>query len=97
MGLDAAFPALFLALVPNLDRPHAKQAAILGAAIALALTPIAPPGVPIVAADSPARSGGGARERRVVDRGPGRHRDDRDQGAGPFCWAAGRSPSGSAA
>jgi branched chain amino acid efflux pump len=50
-GLDAAFPALFLALlVPNLDRPHAKQAAILGAAIALALTPIAPPGVPIVAA-----------------------------------------------
>ena len=29
-GLDAAFPALFLALlVPNLDRPHAKTAAIL--------------------------------------------------------------------
>ena len=50
-GLDAAFPALFLALlVPNLDRPHAKAAAILGAAIALALTPIAPAGVPIVAA-----------------------------------------------
>jgi 4-azaleucine resistance transporter AzlC len=50
-GLDAAFPALFLALlVPNLDRPHAKTAAILGAAIALALTPIAPAGVPIVAA-----------------------------------------------
>lgn len=50
-GLDAAFPALFLALlVPNLDRPHAKAAAILGAAIALVLTPIAPAGVPIVAA-----------------------------------------------
>ncbi|HEX5937190.1 MAG TPA: AzlC family ABC transporter permease [Actinomycetota bacterium] len=50
-GLDAAFPALFLALlIPNLDRPHAKPAAIVGAAIALALTPIAPAGVPIVAA-----------------------------------------------
>jgi 4-azaleucine resistance transporter AzlC len=51
LGLDAAFPALFLALlVPNLDRPNARAAAVLGAAIALALTPIAPPGVPIVAA-----------------------------------------------
>ena len=51
LGLDAAFPALFLALlVPNLDRPHAKTAAILGATIALALTPIAPLGVPIIAA-----------------------------------------------
>ena len=51
LGLDAAFPALFLALlVPNLDRPQARVAAILGAAIALALTPIAPAGVPIVAA-----------------------------------------------
>ena len=51
LGLDAAFPALFLALlVPNLDRPHAKTAAILGAAIALALTPFAPLGVPIIAA-----------------------------------------------
>jgi 4-azaleucine resistance transporter AzlC len=51
LGLDAAFPALFLALlVPNLDRPQARVAAVLGAVIALALTPIAPAGVPIVAA-----------------------------------------------
>jgi 4-azaleucine resistance transporter AzlC len=51
LGLDAAFPALFLALLmPNLDRPHAKTAALLGAAIALALTPLAPAGVPIIAA-----------------------------------------------
>jgi 4-azaleucine resistance transporter AzlC len=50
-GLDAAFPALFLALlVGTLDRRVAKVAAILGAAIGLALTPIAPPGVPIIAA-----------------------------------------------
>jgi 4-azaleucine resistance transporter AzlC len=50
-GLDAAFPALFLALlIPTLDRPEARVAALLGAAIGLALTPLAPPGVPIVAA-----------------------------------------------
>jgi 4-azaleucine resistance transporter AzlC len=51
LGLDAAFPALFLALlVPNLDRPQARTAALLGAGIALMLTPIAPAGVPIIAA-----------------------------------------------
>jgi 4-azaleucine resistance transporter AzlC len=51
LGLDAAFPALFLALlVPNLGRPRARVAALLGAAIALALTPVAPAGVPIIAA-----------------------------------------------
>lgn len=50
-GLDAAFPALFLALlVPTLDHRVARVAAVLGAAIGLALTPVAPPGVPIVAA-----------------------------------------------
>jgi 4-azaleucine resistance transporter AzlC len=50
-GLDAAFPALFLALlVGTLDRLEAWIVAVLGAAIGLALTPIAPPGVPIVAA-----------------------------------------------
>jgi len=51
LGLDAAFPALFLALlVPQLRDRRAVQAAILGAAIALVLTPVAPAGVPIVAA-----------------------------------------------
>jgi 4-azaleucine resistance transporter AzlC len=50
-GLDAAFPALFLALlVPTLDRTEARIVAVLGAAIGLALTPVAPPGVPIIAA-----------------------------------------------
>jgi len=53
LGLDAAFPALFLALlVPQVRSRRALAAAILGAAIALALTPIAPPGVPIVAASA---------------------------------------------
>jgi 4-azaleucine resistance transporter AzlC len=50
-GLDAAFPALFLALlVPQLRRRLDVEAALLGAAIALALTPFTPPGVPIIAA-----------------------------------------------
>jgi predicted branched-subunit amino acid permease len=53
LGLDAAFPALFLALlVPQLRDRRSIQAAILGAAIALALTPIAPAGVPIIAASA---------------------------------------------
>ena len=52
LGLDAAFPALFLALlVPQLrGRRIAWVAAALGAAIALALTPFVPPGVPIIVA-----------------------------------------------
>jgi 4-azaleucine resistance transporter AzlC len=53
LGLDAAFPALFLALlVPQLKTARSKQAAVLGAAIALALTPFTPPGVPIIAASA---------------------------------------------
>ncbi len=53
LGLDAAFPALFLALlVPQLRSRSARQAALLGAAIALALTPFTPAGVPIVAASA---------------------------------------------
>jgi 4-azaleucine resistance transporter AzlC len=51
LGLDAAFPALFLALLwPQLRGPRAIAAAVLGAGIALALLPVAPPGVPIIAA-----------------------------------------------
>jgi 4-azaleucine resistance transporter AzlC len=51
LGLDAAFPALFLALlVPNLTTRDARLAALLGAAVALVLTPFAPAGVPIIAA-----------------------------------------------
>jgi predicted branched-subunit amino acid permease len=53
LGLDAAFPALFLALLaPQLGGSTAKKAAALGAVIALALTPVAPPGVPIIAASA---------------------------------------------
>jgi 4-azaleucine resistance transporter AzlC len=51
LGLDAAFPALFLALlVPQVRSRITLAAALGGAAVALALIPIAPAGVPIVAA-----------------------------------------------
>jgi 4-azaleucine resistance transporter AzlC len=50
-GLDAAFAALFLAiLVPQVRSGGALAAAVLGGTIALALLPVAAPGVPIVAA-----------------------------------------------
>jgi 4-azaleucine resistance transporter AzlC len=50
-GLDAMFPALFLALlVGQLDGRRACVAALAGGLIALALTPLVPPGLPIVAA-----------------------------------------------
>jgi len=50
-GFDAMFPALFLALlVGQLGDGRARAAALAGALIALALTPTAPPGIPIVAA-----------------------------------------------
>lgn len=51
LGLDAAFPALFLALlVPQVGSARALQAAVTGGAIALLLAPLTPPGVPILCA-----------------------------------------------
>jgi 4-azaleucine resistance transporter AzlC len=51
LGLDAAFAALFLALArPYLNGRRAIQAAVLAAAITIALIPVAPAGVPMVAA-----------------------------------------------
>jgi 4-azaleucine resistance transporter AzlC len=53
LGLDGAFPALFLALLaPQLRAPRALAAALLGGAIAFALIPFTPPGTPIVAASA---------------------------------------------
>jgi predicted branched-subunit amino acid permease len=63
LGLDAAFPALFLALLVPLLRPSRGRtsltaerdrtpltAALLGAGIALVLIPLTPAGVPVIAA-----------------------------------------------
>lgn len=51
LGLDAAFPALFLALLARqLRSRRALVAALAGTVIALVLVPFTSPGVPIVAA-----------------------------------------------
>jgi predicted branched-subunit amino acid permease len=67
LGLDAAGPAAFLALLwPRLSIGSQRRTAIAGALIALALIPIAPPGVPILASMlgvAAARIGSQRRER----------------------------------
>jgi predicted branched-subunit amino acid permease len=51
LGLDAIFPAFFLGLLAaELRRPHAVAAVLIGGAIALALTPILPAGLPVLLA-----------------------------------------------
>jgi 4-azaleucine resistance transporter AzlC len=50
-GLDAMFPAAFLALLaPQLRQPGAPAAALAGALIAVVLLPLTPAGVPVLAA-----------------------------------------------
>ncbi|NNN30926.1 MprA protease, GlyGly-CTERM protein-sorting domain-containing form [Streptomyces sp. S3(2020)] len=51
-GLDAAFPAVLVALVlPALQEDSAvRRSAVLGACVALALVPVAPAGVPVLLA-----------------------------------------------
>ena len=52
LGLDVIFPAFFLVLLAE-ELRHGRQAvvvALVAAALALALTPFAPPGVPVIAA-----------------------------------------------
>ena len=68
LGLDAAFPALFLALlVGQLGSRRAAAAALAGGAIALVLVPLAPAGVPVIAATAACFIG----VRRRRDRGEG--------------------------
>lgn len=51
LGLDAAFPALFLALLaPQLRNQRTLAAALIGVAVALSLMPFVRPGVPVIAA-----------------------------------------------
>jgi predicted branched-subunit amino acid permease len=55
LGLDAIFPAFFLGLlVAELGRPRARAAVLLGGAIALGLTPVLPPGLPVLLASAAA-------------------------------------------
>jgi 4-azaleucine resistance transporter AzlC len=58
LGLDAIFPAFFLALLlAELRDPRARSVALGGALVALALVPLAPPGVPVLAASVAALAG----------------------------------------
>jgi len=58
LGLDAAFPALFLALLAGqLGTRRSVTVAVLGGGIAIVLVPITPPGVPIIAAAAAALIG----------------------------------------
>jgi predicted branched-subunit amino acid permease len=59
IGLDAAAPAVFLALLwPMLRRPEARWVALAGAVVALALVPVVPAGIPVVVAAGVALVGG---------------------------------------
>ncbi|WP_207836046.1 AzlC family ABC transporter permease [Williamsia soli] len=50
-GLDAAFPAVLLALIlPSLAERATRRAAVVGAVIAVAVSPLLPAGVPILLA-----------------------------------------------
>jgi 4-azaleucine resistance transporter AzlC len=75
VGLDAAAPAVFLALLwPSLRRREARWVAVGGAAVALVLVPLTAPGIPVIAAAGvafvaglrPSREG----EERIPDREP---------------------------
>jgi 4-azaleucine resistance transporter AzlC len=67
-GLDAAFPAVLAALVlPVLrDAPRLRRCALLGACVALAVTPVVPAGVPVLLALAGLALYGGAREKAVA-------------------------------
>jgi 4-azaleucine resistance transporter AzlC len=85
LGLDAMFPAAFLALLaPQLRQPGAPRAAVAGALIALALLPLTPAGVPVLAAALGVLAGlrGARTPNRVASRAPGESEATRDRGRG---------------
>jgi 4-azaleucine resistance transporter AzlC len=58
LGLDAIYPAFFLALlITELRDARSRGVALAGAAIALALVPVAPAGIPVLAASIAALAG----------------------------------------
>jgi 4-azaleucine resistance transporter AzlC len=69
LGLDAAFPAVLLALVlPALRDVATRRAALVGAAVALAATPFLPAGLPVLLGllGVPAMAAGRRQRRQVT-------------------------------
>jgi 4-azaleucine resistance transporter AzlC len=64
LGLDAVYPAFFLALLyAEMTNRRSRLVALAGAAIALALVPFAPAGIPVLAASLAALAGLSRRRR----------------------------------
>jgi 4-azaleucine resistance transporter AzlC len=75
LGLDAAAPAIFLALLwPQLSRERGRAVACGAVAVALALVPIVPAGVPIIAAAAVAVGAGLWPQRTAASTTLGRRR-----------------------
>jgi 4-azaleucine resistance transporter AzlC len=69
LGLDAAAPAIFLALLwPQLTRTRGPAVALGAAVVALVLVPLVPAGVPVIAAAGVAVAGGLAPDRSRLER-----------------------------
>ncbi|SHM56543.1 AzlC family ABC transporter permease [Actinacidiphila paucisporea] len=70
LGLDAAFPAVLLALLlPSLGTPRTRRAALAGALIALAVTPFLPAGLPVLLALAGVAVAGAERDGQSVAAG----------------------------
>lgn len=85
LGLDAAFPAVLLALVmPSLRQRRTRRAAVVGAGVAVASTPLLPAGLPVLLALAGLAARGGRRDPRVGGgpRPSGPDDDPRDDVAG---------------
>ena len=98
LGLDAIYPAFFLALLLGEVRSRrAAGVAILGAAIALALVPVAPAGVPVLAASVAALVGltRAAQRSVLAEQESEERRVEHDGGAGRRLCARHRRPQGS--
>lgn len=68
LGLDAAAPAIFLALLwPQLSRDRARPVALGAVVVALGIVPLVPAGVPIIAAAAVAICAGLLPDRRRGD------------------------------
>ena len=74
LGLDAIFPAFFMALLVDELRGGGQTiaAALIAAALSLALVPLVPPGVPVIAACAGALGLRSGPRDDALDRYPGR-------------------------